>query len=158
MRNLLFIIAPLLVMTVLLGSCLKKETFPPEPSIKIKRLVTHPDSAKLVLSFQDGDGDIGLGQSDTAGDFRYNCFIDVYWKRNNNWELIEFFIPYYYRIPILSRNRERAIQGDIIIDLIDFPPDLGTTGTDTLKISVFIKDKALNKSNVVESDPFIVVN
>jgi hypothetical protein len=41
-----------------------------------------------------------------------------------------------------------------VIELLDFPPDLATPEIDTLKAVIFIKDRAQNKSNEVESDVF----
>lgn len=138
-----------------LHSCKKKSTLDPKPVITFKSLSTETDSSVLVLGFTDGDGDIGLSQSDTAGDFRYNCFIDIFRQNNGVWEKQEFWIPYYYRIPMLKKtSKEKPLEGDIVLELLDFPPDLATPGPDTMKAVIYIKDRAQNKSNEVESDLF----
>lgn len=140
-------------------SCKKKEPLDPKPEITFKSLSTLPDSSVLVLGFTDGDGDIGLTQSDTAGDFRYNCFIDIYRQTNGVWEKQEFWIPYYYRIPMLKKTaKEKPLEGDIVLELLDFPPDLATLGRDTLKAVIYIKDRAQNKSNEVESEVFYTLD
>ncbi|MEY4110727.1 MAG: hypothetical protein RLZZ46_1082 [Bacteroidota bacterium] len=143
---------------VLFSSCKPQETGSPLPVITFKSLVFAADTASLQLSFIDGDGDIGLTQNDTAGDFRYNCFVDLYKKTGSDWIKQEFILPYYYRIPVLNRGNKKILEGDIRLTLYDFPPDLGTPGVDTLKASVYIKDKALNASNTVFSQEFYSKN
>ncbi len=136
-------------------ACKKKNNLDPKPKITFKSLSTQPDSSVLVLGFTDGDGDIGLGQSDTAGDFRYNCYMDIYRQTDGAWVKQEFWIPYYYRIPVLKKSeKEKPLEGDIVLELLDFPPDLATAGPDTLKAVIYIKDRAQNKSNEVESEIF----
>ena len=137
------------------SGCKKQAPANPVPVISLVDLKIQGDSSKVILYFKDGDGDIGLSQSDTAGEFRYNCFVDIYHKVSGKWVKQDFFIPYYYRIPILKKaQKEKPLEGEMHINLLDFPPDLGTPDPDTLKISVYIKDRALNKSNEVESDLF----
>lgn len=141
---------------LLLSACRKEAAFSVIPSIEFRSLSIGGDSSKLILFFTDGDGDIGLAQFDTAGAFRFNCFVDVFRKTGNEWIKQDFIIPYYYRIPVLKKSsKNKPLEGDIHIDLLDFPPDLGTPEKDTLKISVYILDRAMNKSNVVESSEFI---
>jgi hypothetical protein len=145
----------ILCLGIELSSCRKTSNEDPKPTITFKSLSTEADSAVLILGFKDGDGDIGLSQQDTAGEFRYNCFIDIYRQTNGVWVKQEFFIPFNYRIPVLKKTEKaKPLEGDIVVELIDFPPDLGTFGPDTMKAEIYIKDKALNKSNAVESDLF----
>lgn len=152
--SLLLIFLPLT--GIFLTACRKDRTFSEIPSIEFRNLSIGGDSSKLVLFFTDGDGDIGLAQFDTAGTYRFNCFVDVYRKTGNEWIKQDFIIPYYYRIPVLKKSsKNKPLEGDIHIDLLDFPPDLGTPEKDTLKASIYILDRALNKSNVVESPEFI---
>ncbi|MEO0404330.1 MAG: hypothetical protein AAF193_05625, partial [Bacteroidota bacterium] len=51
-------------------SCLKDNSFPPEPEITFKSFVVTDGDAVLSIDFTDGDGDIGLNQGDTVG---INC-------------------------------------------------------------------------------------
>jgi hypothetical protein len=141
--------------SILVFSCSSDSNLDPKPKIVFKSLTTEPDSSFLILGFTDGDGDIGLSQNDTAGEFRYNCFIDIYRQTNGQWVKQEFWIPYYYRVPVLKKTKkDKPLEGDIVIELLDFPPDLATPDIDTLKAVIFIKDRAQNKSNEVESDVF----
>ena len=75
-----------LVISSLLVSCIKKEDYPDIPSIEFKSFskinngLGYDDKGLLVISFTDGDGDIGLGSQeiqppyDTASMYYYNFF------------------------------------------------------------------------------------
>lgn len=139
---------------ILVSACKPNEVGSPVPSISFKSLTFGTDSASLLLSFVDGDGDIGLTQSDTSADFKFNCFVDVYRKESGQWVKQDFILPYYYRLPMLNKGEKKILEGEIRLTLFDFPPDLGTPGVDTLKASVYIKDRALNSSNTVFSQEF----
>jgi hypothetical protein len=143
---------------MLVFGCKPNEVGSPVPAITFKSLTFGADTASLQLSFIDGDGDIGLTQADTSADFKFNCFVDVYRKTGGQWVKQDFILPYYYRLPVLNKGNKKILEGDIRLTLYDFPPDLGTPGIDTLKASVFIKDKALNISNTVFSQEFTTKN
>ena len=85
-------------------SC-KSESFgdPPIPSLKLKTLLVlkHPitglDSIIIAeLDYKDGDGDIGLSESDTFTPFRFdepyftNLWVDLEYKQNGSWVLTSF--------------------------------------------------------------------
>ena len=63
-----------------LASCLKPQSFPPEPAIEFVSFEAQGDSGIIVFSFTDGDGDIGLGQEqldppfDTSSYYYYNLY------------------------------------------------------------------------------------
>ena len=52
-------------MVLLLPACLRTEEFPPEPRITFKAFNLVGDSASIVITFTDGDGDVGLNPGDT---------------------------------------------------------------------------------------------
>lgn len=143
---------------ILFSACKPNEVGTPIPSIAFKSLALGTDSASLLISFIDGDGDIGLSQSDTTADYKFNCFVDVYLKRAGQWEMQVFPLPYYYRLPILNKGDKKILDGEIRLTLFDFPPDLGTPGIDTMKVSIYIKDRALHSSNTVFSQEFLSKN
>jgi hypothetical protein len=158
MSNKLFFFLSVCLSLILLQSCKPDEVGSPVPVITFKSLTFGADTASLQISFIDGDGDIGLSQADTSENFKYNCYVDVYKKENGQWQRQDFILPYYYRLPVLNKGDKKIVEGDIRITLFDFPPDLGTPGIDTLKASVFIKDRALHSSNIVESQEFYSKN
>lgn len=119
----------------------------------------------LTISFTDGDGDIGLTQSDTTGNFAsdkpyyYNLFVNYYEKVNGTFIRMYNAYPfpsngtdtikYDGRIPnITPTGRNKAIHGDI-----EYTIDLGSgskTGNN-IKFDFVLYDRALHRSNLIES-------
>ncbi len=114
-----------LCFALFLCSCQRAEHYSEVPYIEYKDLqkvdngTGTDDQANLVVYFQDGDGDIGLSESDTTGVFAYdsayyyNFFIDYYEKQNGEWVLVELPTPLHVRIPYLIEEESEAIEGDI---------------------------------------------
>ena len=150
------------VSLVLMG-CPEVEEFPSEPSIEFVSLIRNTtDSATLTFSFTDGDGDIGLSDSDTTGSFapgepfHHNLFIEYFELQNGDWTLITLPLPYRYRIPrITPTGQNKLLEGSIDVALAPFPTD-PNSAFDTVKYSIQLADRALNLSNVVESSSFVV--
>lgn len=148
-------------------SCIKEENYPDIPEIGFKsfQLVYANDSAIypvkgiLAITFQDGNGDIGLKPRDTLppynkeGDYYYNYVIRYFEKRDTGYTEVILDPPYSARLPVLNQGYEgKPIKGFIVDTLaMDPSPDY-----DTIRFELFIYDKALNKSNVVTT-PGIVL-
>jgi len=94
----------------------------------------------------------------------FNIFIDFYIKKNGQWNLFDWITAnppqcgetYNGRFPILNPNgQKRPLEGSL---------KYGLTGAgfevifklDTLKLEITIQDRALNKSNTVETEEFIL--
>lgn len=160
-----FILTAAACLTMLV-SCMKKESYSVIPQIGFEGYYNIFDTTKIAktgvitISFQDGDGDIGLNPSDlnppfdTGSYYYYDYFIDLYEKKNG------LFIkdtslnpPLRYRIPDLTPNDpNKAIKG-IIVDTVPLNP---APVWDTIKFSMFIFDRALHKSNVVFTPEIVV--
>lgn len=152
---------------LLLFSCKKKEEYPIEPAITFKSFVKIPQSngidnkGILTLSFTDGDGDIGLSQGDTVGDFApgsefyYNFFITYYEKQKGVMTAVELPFTNNARIPVLkNRNKNNtAIRGDISIELFINNP---FSAYDTIQYECYIVDRAFHKSNVVRTEEIVI--
>jgi hypothetical protein len=154
-----------------LNSCSEKEDFPDIPHIKYESFVkirnTQDIDEKGILefSFTDGNGDIGLYSYDTVAPFDYNLFITYFEKQNGEFKevILTYFnkvtqeydtINFNARIPIInSSGEDKAFKGKIEIELFinNYFSDY-----DTIRFDAYIKDRALNKSNVI-STPEIVV-
>ncbi len=146
-----------------LASCLKPETFPTEPAIKFESFSITQDSGTLVISFTDGDGDIGLLESDTTGSFapnqkfHHNLFIEYYekddamgWVRGK--DLSGNDIIFLYRIPYLTPNgNNKALKGkiEVVIEPTFYNPI--SSQSDTIKYRIKLADRKLNESNEIES-------
>ncbi len=146
----------LLVLGWAVISCKKKDKFPPEPEISYKSFEKFgADSAHLIISFTDGDGDIGLTQSDTTEPYLFNFFTRYYYKVKGVFVEKILPIPLNFRVPILnSSKKSKSLEGEILITFLK--PYYFPTIKDTIQYEIFIKDRALNESNRVRTDEIIV--
>jgi hypothetical protein len=149
----------------LLSSCMKKESFSDIPQIAFLDYYNVFDTGHiakrgiLTISFQDGDGNIGLNSwqiyppYDSTSIYFYNYYIDYYEKRNGTFVKIDLDPPFNTRIPNLTPDDpNKAIKG-IIVDTLQLNP---WPVYDTIQFSMYIYDRALNKSNVVVTPEIVV--
>jgi hypothetical protein len=155
------------LLLVVLGftSCLKKEEYPIEPVIQWESYSVLTDSRGydslgfLKISYTDGDGDIGLFDSDTVAPYKYNLFVKMFQMKNGSLQEIIFpdtNINLNGRIPILTpAGRNKNIKGKIqlMIEMYFAAPELSS---DTIAFDLYILDRALHKSNVVSSPLYLV--
>lgn len=155
-------VAVALACVILSAGCLKREEFPSTPAIAFKSFEFFGDSASLVITFTDGDGDIGLDASDdaapydTSSVFYNNLFLELSELRNGVWNSVDFEDPIHYRIPrITPSGQNKALEGEIAVAIDPF--FLFITGTaDTVRYSVELVDRALNRSNRVLTRDIVV--
>lgn len=157
--------AAVVMITALVSSCMKRETYPVIPHIAFENFTLEFDSGQyarrgyLTISFKDGDGDIGLypGQTnppfDTGSIYYYNFIIDYYERQNGIFVLRELDPPYHARIPNLTPNSaDPAIRGFITDTLILNPMPV----YDTVMFKFRIYDRALHSSNTDSTPPIIL--
>ena len=153
-----FFTIPLLLVTSILlvfTSCFKKEAVSPIPVIEFKAFIANKDTANLYIKFEDGDGDIGLTQNDTTPPNNYNCYITYIEKQKGIWVKRNLPFEFNYRIPnVNTSGRKKAISGEITIALKPYYYD-PFSKFDTIKYELYIVDKALNKSNIIETREII---
>ena len=148
-----------------LTGCVKEEQYPLEPVIEFGGFATAKDISgrdsigQITISYTDGDGDIGLYNSDTVEPLKYNFYIKF--MQFTNKQLVEVIPPeatgnFNARIPILTPNgRNKNIKGDITMTLqLYFARQFLLS--DTIAFEIYIQDRALNKSNVVDTPMFII--
>lgn len=150
------------------SGCREKVTYPIEPILsnptfalnRVAASDTTPANYKVVLTctFTDGDGDIGLTKVDTTPPNNYNFFIDyfekidgVFTKITTSQSLTDT-VNFNSRIPILnSDGATKSISGTINIELdVTRSP---SSESDTILFKYYIKDRALNKSNILSCGP-----
>lgn len=137
------------------SSCLKKTEYPVEPIIKYVDFIPSGDSARFIFSFTDGDGDIGLLQSDTVAPYDYNMFLKYFEKENGVFVEIPTAVPFNYRIPVITpEGQNKTLEGEIAIRINFYYNPF--SAFDTIKYSAYIMDRALNKSNTIETREIIV--
>lgn len=166
MRGKLFIGLYLFGLIVGLSSCFKNENFPDEPRIYDPDFVLYPDSAQLVFHFEDGDGDIGLSDSeldppyDTTSKYYYNLYIEYYEKDDNlGWvpglNLDGDSVIFKYRLePIEIKGKSRGIRGTMEVAMETFYNPLSSE-SDTIMYRIQLIDRALHESNVLQTDPIV---
>ncbi len=154
------------LLIAVMSSCFKKETYPIEPIISYDSFSITGENANLTFNFTDGDGDIGLADSDTTSpydvnsDYHYNLLINYYekddvlgWVQGKN--LDGTLTVFKYRIkPIITIGKTKGISGKIDVKMEIFYNPVSNQN-DTIKYEIQLIDKALNKSNSVESEVII---
>ncbi len=168
-KSLGFTILPLLfvvALLILLQNCRKPEEFPPEPFIEFVSFTKIPtangvdNKGLLTIFFTDGDGDMGLSESDTLppfdaeSDFHYNFFINYFEKKNGTFQKVDLPFSLNSRIPILNTtNNNRPLKGEIEIEL--FINNI-LSPYDTIRFECQISDRTLNLSNKIETPEIII--
>jgi hypothetical protein len=154
------------VVSVALFSCIEQREYPIEPAITYKNFTIEKSAAGtdslgfLTIEFTDGDGDVGLSQSDTfppydtSSEYYYNFFITFYQSTGGTFQAIT--TPYNSRIPDVNPdNIDKDLIGDITIE-IDLNILSLVLNSDTIKMEAYMVDRALNKSNVIETPAFVL--
>ena len=154
----------------IMSSCLKPKEFPIEPSIEYKDFTVINDSAKLTITFTDGDGDIGLEEDeiyppyDTSSRYHFNFFVE-YWEKDINgiWSKGQNLkgedLIFSYRLPVITpEGKHKALKGEIEVGLAPYYYNL-TSPMDTIEFmyKVQLVDRELNESNWLESPHYIKI-
>lgn len=155
-------------------SCKKYEEYPPEPLLEFTDFLILRDTAGIdqrgiiKMTYTDGDGNIGLNDSDTVAPYDYNLFIKYFELQKGVFKEIFLITPNYIndstviydtatfngRIPILTpAGKNKAIRGEIEDTLFINNP---LSVYDTIKFEVYIVDRDLNKSNTISTPPIVV--
>lgn len=135
------------VLWVLLPSCKKEAAISTTPAITFDSLSPNPatrylDTIRMVISYKDGDGDLGQDSTDAK-----NLFVTD--SRNN--------VVSQFRIPQLAPTGSNiAIEGNINVVL---PPQFFVNDSDvteTVLYSIYVVDRAGHQSNTVTSPSLLI--
>lgn len=157
----------LFVLVVGLTSCLKRQDYPNRPDIEL--IAFYPNSSAqsagdslgfVKFSFTDGDGDLGLGDSDTLNEFAlgqpfyYNLFIYYFEKQNGVYVRIDPpETPFHVRFKRLTADGGNgALEGTMDVGVSGYPG----TPWDTIRYEMFIVDRALNISDTLVTDDIVL--
>lgn len=177
MNNVAKILILLLIVGSVVLSCRKFEDFPDIPAITFDKFIVLMNTQTgitergvLVFSYTDGDGDLGLDKGDTLppynrdSEYYYNLIIKYFEKQNGvfvevpllSWNSDSSFydtLTFNSRFPILTpESGNQAIKGIFEDTLFIYNP---LSDFDTIKFKAFIYDRALNKSNEIETDEIV---
>ena len=152
----------ILILILLLSfSCKKKEEYSIIPEIKyigFKVVSEISDSDTLIkgelsFSFIDGDGDLGLSQSEITSPFDTSkIYLSKYIKEDSLYVLdtvTDEILDYRFPDDLVLMGRGNVLKGDISVYI---PYSLEVT--DTFMYKFFVIDRAFHKSNVDSTGVF----
>lgn len=136
------------------------------------------DSIYISIKFRDGDGDLGLNTDETAppyadttetgeiNKYRSNFFWEVLRKENGEFVSFPLSENTPQRFPYLNEESTEGgpLEGILRFGFEVFPTEHEQVNPgrnairrfDTLKFRVNIADRALNESNIIETDEVVV--
>lgn len=169
-----FFLSAVIVSAILLSACPKPEEYPKEPNITFKEVIVanvidilgNPEkNCKLVFSLIDGDGNIGIKDSDTTGIYnpadsssiyRFDLYLDFYEIQNGEKILVNDSIG--YRTPYIEpQGQNKTVKADIIVDYTIGYINEGVLKYDSIMFEFFMFDRLQNMSNT-ETSPVIYVD
>lgn len=136
-------------------ACTPDPVFPDEPMLTFKEYQYNgSDTLKVVFSFTDGDGDIGV--SPTGNDS--NMVLTLFYKGPDGQFHMELepgggaddSIYYTYRIPELTEG-QTGLEGDIYLVV-----NSSLMPHDTIQFNAYLLDQSHNKSAVVRTPEFVL--
>jgi hypothetical protein len=151
-----------------LDSCRKVEQLPAVPHIEFTSftifdttdiLGNNSKGGRLKFHFEDGDGDLGLNapttdqtnQTDST-----NLFLTLFGKEGGVMVPApdnDPLKPSAYRIPYMERlGQNKILKGTISVTFLY----LFYSPADTVRYDFYIKDRALNESNVVSTSEIVL--
>lgn len=157
---------------MVLFSCTKEKEYPIIPAIEYKEFLYNSglQQGYFVFKFTDGDGDIGLKQSDnyppfdTASYYYNNFYLHIYERINGKYVPLIVFNPttqqndtivFPYRIPYIEPvSANGSLKGELQTK-IDVGLMLPYLHTDTIQFEAYIFDRKLHKSNVIRTSDII---
>ncbi len=151
---------------LLATSCFKKDKFSSTPKITFESFTILGDSAKVVFSFEDGEGDIGLTSSETNSPYNieskyyYNLYLEYYEKKDNGgWkpglDLNGDTIVFKNRLLPIYTGKAKSISGTIEYTIEPLYFNQFSLESDTIKYRIQVIDRALNESNWIETNEIV---
>jgi len=148
-----------IVFVILLQACNKPKVYPVEPVIEFKNFAAMNDSGRIIFSFTDGDGDLGLTDSETEPPYDNNIRVKYFEKVNGVWVQpsagglpVNFDCRTQVHTPA---GKNKALKGEMIVYLVPYYYNFTSTESDTIKYEIQMVDRALHVSNVVESGEIV---
>ncbi|MGD1843983.1 MAG: hypothetical protein ACFB10_01150 [Salibacteraceae bacterium] len=144
---------------VLASACRRDECDQPVPEIDLVEFTQFSrDSAVLVISFKDCDGDVGLPPELKDGEFRHNLFVEYFELQQGEWVRFDTTGTgadgLYYRVPLIDpEGSSKTLEGDISIKLGSYYNVFSPY--DTVRYEIRLKDRSLNVSNVITTQTYV---
>jgi len=164
MRKIKYLIV-LLIFTLILDSCKKIEKLPAVPHIEFTSFTIFDTTdilgnmskgGRLRFHFEDGDGDMGLNAPLGVQTDSTNLFFTLFRKKGGTMSPApdnDPLKPSAYRIPYMERlGQNKILKGTISVTFLY----LFFNNIDTIRYDFYIKDRALNESNVVSTSEIVL--
>ncbi len=156
----------LLFLIIMVAGCKKSSDLPDVPIITFKEFRQYQyangkDSiGVMVFDFTDGDGDLGYREKDTLppfdkkGQYYYNFRVKYFERQKGIFKEIKLPFDINARIPYLTpEGKNKVLSGNIAMSFFINNP---FSTYDTIRFEAYIYDRALNKSNVIQTRDIIV--
>lgn len=173
-------IITLLFLIIGFYSCQKPPEFSYTPNISllsINKEYNETDERKgdfvaISINFTDGDGDLGINSEESLfppytvdsnqTEYFYNLLITMYYKSNNQWKVVDFgnnngLSGQFNRLQ--DADLKSPIKGTISYNFVidnQAQFNLGFKKNDSIKFDISIRDRALNMSNTITTNPLIL--
>ncbi len=161
------------LISISLFSCIQKPNFPFEPSISYNKISNtnvldvfsssgnrkvFKDSVSISINFKDGDGDLGVSETqkdELTKKNEFNYIVKRFLRVKGKYVEYDPLVPLSGNfITLKSGSKAGPIEG-ILNYNIDFNPVIGLK-KDTIKFQIQILDRAKNSSNTVMTDSVLV--
>jgi hypothetical protein len=165
MRKIRYLIAILMIVFASY-SCKKIQQLPATPHIDFTNFTIFDTTdilgniskaGRLKFRFEDGDGDLGLNPpTSTSTTDSTNLYFTLYRKVGGIMQPVadnDPLKPSPYRIPYMERlGQNKILKGTISVTFLY----LFYSPTDTVRYDFYIKDRALNESNVASTSEIVL--
>ena len=161
MKQFKYIFFIAIAFALVVSACVKEKKFPPEPRIEFVGYTKYSnDSADCLISFKDGDGDIGIEAGDTVSEDDYQLKY-LYKDTDGSYKPFDAIdstaamdtLFYSYRVPnITPTGQYKALEGTIRAKLRSAP--LYFPLHTMVKFEIRLRDRAGNLSNIVLTNEF----
>jgi hypothetical protein len=145
--------------------CFKKKKYPSRPVIYFEDFIVTADSATITMKFEDGEGDIGLNDDQSASPYNveskyyYNLYLVYYEYVNGSLkvgtDLNGDTLVFKNRLKPIYMGKPKSIDGKIKYTLSPFYYNFLSNNSDSIVYKIKIIDRALNESDWIET-PLIV--
>src|SRR5664279_5537846 len=155
----------IIVCLFILGSCHKIEHLSAIPHIEYTSFTVFDTNdilgnaskgGRLKFHFEDGDGDLGLDAPSASQTDSTDLFFTLYRKVGGIMVQApdnDPLKPSAYRIPYLERlGQNKILKGTISVTFLY----LFSSPSDTIRYDFYLKDRALNESNVVSTAEIVL--
>ena len=149
-------------------ACYKEPVYDIKPEISFKEIRkeiridpftgANKDSVIISLNFKDGDGDLGLDEEEKATAEKnngYNYLVKAFRRQKGKLVEVQSDIPYSGYFPRLRTDNKIGPIDGVLDYSLDFPHPF-TPKKDSIQFQIYLKDRAGNISNTIETKLIIL--